>query len=202
VSRLIGIVLAAGQSRRMGRPKALLACPPDGQTFVTQAVRTLRAGGLAEVAVIGRPDDFALRHEVGRHAPPIPYLENPSAELGQLSSLLVGVVYAQTCGADGVMVLPVDIPSVNPATVHALREAFDRGPEPLVRAAYQGRHGHPVIFGRSLFAELQAADPEVGARDVVRRDPSRVRELDVDDPGVLRDVDVPDDYRRLLDGSD
>ena len=182
----------------MGRPKALLPCPPDGQTFVSQAVRTLRAGGVAEVAVIGRPDDSGLRDEVGRLGPPIPYLENPAPELGQLSSLLVGVSYAEACGADGVMVLPVDIPSVKSATVAALLEAFDRGPEPLVRAAYRGHHGHPVIFGRSLFAELNAADPGVGARGVVRRDPSRVRDLDVDDPGVLRDVDVPDDYRRLL----
>ena len=182
----------------MGRPKALLPCPPDGHTFVTQAVRTLQAGGVAEVAVIGRTDDLALRNEVGQHAPAVPYLENPTPELGQLSSLLVGVSYAESCGADGVMVLPVDIPSVSPATVQALREAFDRGPEPLVRAAYQGRHGHPVIFGRPVFAELHAADLSVGARAVLRRDPARVRELDVDDPGVLRDVDVPDDYRRLL----
>ena len=100
------------------------------------------------------------------------------------------------------MMLPVDIPSVSPVTVQVLREVFDRGPEPLVRANHQGRHGHPVIVGRSLFAELQAADPAVGARAVLRRDPSRVRELDVDDPGVLRDVDVPDDYRRLLAGPD
>jgi CTP:molybdopterin cytidylyltransferase MocA len=198
VPRLIGIVLAAGQSRRMGCPKALLPCPPDGYTFVSQAVRTLRAGGIAEVAVIGRPDDSALRNEVSHHSPAVPYLENPTPELGQLSSLLVGVSYAEACRAGGVMVLPVDIPSVRPATVHALHEAFAQGPEPLVRATCQGRHGHPVIFGRSLFAELQAADPSMGARAVLRRDPARVREVDVDDPGVLRDVDVPDDYHRLL----
>ena len=182
----------------MGRPKALLPCPPDGHSFVSQAVRTLQAGGVAEVAVIGRPGDPALRNEVGQHAPAVPYLENLTPELGQLSSLLVGVSYAESCAADGVMVLPVDIPSVRPATVQALLEAFDRGPEPLVRAVYRGRHGHPVIFGRLVFAELHAADLSVGARAVLRRDPARVRELEVDDPGVLRDVDFPDDYRRLL----
>jgi molybdenum cofactor cytidylyltransferase len=182
----------------MGRPKALLPCPPGGRTFVTQAVQTLRAGGVAEVAVVGRPDDLALRNEIGQHAPGVPYLGNSAHELGQLSSVLVGVSYAESRGADGVMVLPVDIPSVSPATVQALREAFDRGPEPVVRATYQGRHGHPVIFGRPVFAELHAADLSVGARAVLRRDPARVRELDVEDPGVLRDVDVPDDYRRLL----
>ena len=196
--RLIGIILAAGQSRRMGRPKALLTCPPHGLTFVTQAIRTLCAGGVAEVAVVGRSDDQALREEIARHASPVPYIENKTPELGQLSSLLVGVTYAEACDADAVMVLPVDIPSVSSATVRALLDAFEQGPEPLVRAVHGGRHGHPLIIGRSLFAELRAVDPSVGARAVLRRDPSRVREVEVADPGVLRDVDVPDDYRRLM----
>ena len=183
----------------MGRPKALLPCPPDGRTFVTQAVRTLRAGGIAEVAVVGRPDDSALRDEVGQHAPPVPYLENPAHELGQLSSLLVGVAYAEACGADGVMMLPVDIPSVSPATVRALRDAFDRGPEPLVRAAHRGTPRasgdcRPIAVRRAAAPPIPplARAPCCGA---IRR---ACASVDVDDPGVLRDVDVPDDYRRLL----
>jgi molybdenum cofactor cytidylyltransferase len=202
VPRLIGIVLAAGESRRMGRPKALLPCPPDGHTFITQAVRTLHTGGVAEVGVVGRVQDSALRNEVSRQARPVAYLENPSPERGQLSSLLVGVSYAEACDADAVMVLPVDIPSVKAATVQSLREAFDLGADPIVRAVYQGRHGHPVIFARLVFAELRAADHSVGAREVLRRDPARVREVAVDDAGVLRDVDEPDDYRRLVDERD
>jgi molybdenum cofactor cytidylyltransferase len=198
--RLIGIILAAGESRRMGRPKALLPCPPSGDTFLTQAVRTLHTGGVEEVGVVGRRDDSALRLEVGRQKRPVAYLENLNPALGQLSSLLVGVAYAEACGADGVMVLPVDIPSVKAATVQALREAFGRGTAPIVRAVHQGRHGHPVIFGRMVFAELRAADLSRGAREVLRRDPARVCEVALDDPGVLRDVDVPDDYRRLVDG--
>ena len=198
----MGIILAAGESRRMGRPKALLPCPPDGCTFVTQAVRTLHTGGIQEVGVVGRVQDSALRQEVSRQMPPVAYLENPTPELGQLSSLLVGVVYAEACGADGVMILPVDIPSVKASTVQALSETFDRSSAPIVRAVYQGRHGHPVIFARAVFPELRAADPAVGARQVLRRDPGRVCEVAVDDAGVLRDVDEPDDYRRLVDQRD
>ena len=186
----------------MGRPKALLPCPPDGRTFVTQAVRTLHTGGVAEVGVVGRAHDASLRNEVGRQARPVAYLENLTPELGQLSSLLVGISYAEACNGDGVMVLPVDIPSVKAATVQSLCDAFDRGTDPIVRAVYRGRHGHPVIFGRPVFAELRAADLSVGAREVLRRDPARVCEVAVDDPGVLRDVDVPDDYRRLVDERD
>jgi molybdenum cofactor cytidylyltransferase len=186
----------------MGRPKALLLCPPHGNTFVTQVILTLRAGGVAEVAVVGRPDDHALRDEIARHASDVPYLENRTPELGQLSSLLVGVAHAEACDADGVMILPVDIPSVSPSTVRALLEAFEHGSAPLVRAVHGGDHGHPVIVGRPLFAELRAVDPSIGARAVLRRDPSRVREVEVADPGVLRDVDEPDDYRRLTAGPD
>jgi molybdenum cofactor cytidylyltransferase len=132
----------------------------------------------------------------------VAYLENPTPERGQLSSLLVGVGYAEACDADGVMVLPVDIPSVKAATVQSLREAFDLVATPIVRAVHQGRHGHPVIFGRTVFAELRAADLSIGAREVLRRDPARVCEVAVDDAGVLRDVDEPDDYRRLVDARD
>jgi molybdenum cofactor cytidylyltransferase len=186
----------------MGRPKALLTCPPDHETFVTRILRTLRTGGVAELAVVGRTGDDALRHEVERHSPPVIYLENRTPELGQLSSIIVGLSHAEAIGAEGVMLLPVDIPSVKPATVQALSDAFDRGASALVRAVYGGRNGHPVIVSRAIFGELRDADPSLGARAVFRRDPARVRQVEVDDGGILRDIDYPDDYQRLLSSPD
>jgi molybdenum cofactor cytidylyltransferase len=197
VFRLLGLVLAAGQSSRMGRPKALLTFPSSHETFVAHIIRTLRAGGVAELAVVGRPDDRALQNEVARHVPPVRFLENPTPQLGQLSSIVVGLAHAEAIDADGVMLLPVDIPSVEPKTVQALREAFEDGSPALVRATYRGRHGHPVIVARTIFGELRDADLSVGARAVFRRDPARVRQVEVDDPGILRDVDYPEDYARL-----
>lgn len=61
-----------------------------------------------------------------------------------------------------------------------------------------GRHGHPVLFGRALFDELRRADPDVGARAVVRAEPGRVLDVEIDAPGVLRDVDWPSDYAALF----
>jgi molybdenum cofactor cytidylyltransferase len=200
VSSVLGIILAAGRSSRMGRPKALLPLPADGVSFVATAIRTLREGGVEDLAVVGRPGDSELRREVVRSVPSVALLENPASHLGQLSSLLVGIEYAEQIGAGSVMVLPVDIPLVRAATVAALLAASADRSQPIVRPRHCDRHGHPVLFAAAIFPELRTTDLSLGARAVLRRDPSRVIDVDVDDPGVLRDFDHPDDYRRLLAG--
>jgi molybdenum cofactor cytidylyltransferase len=201
VSEVVGIVLAAGRSTRMGQPKALLPCPPDGRTFVTQIVHTLREGGLVTVAVVGRGNDHDLRREVAAATPAVSYVENPSPELGQLSSLLAGIAFAEARGAAGVLVVPVDMPLIRPDTVRTALDAFGATPASVLRATHQGRHGHPVIFRADVFQALRSADLDVGARAVLHQDPSRVRNLEVDDPGVLRDFDWPAEYRGLVDPS-
>ena len=198
MSEVVGIVLAAGQSTRMGQPKALLPCPPAGWTFVTQIIHTLREGGITTVAVVGRVNDPDLRREVAAATPAVSYVENPSPELGQLSSLLTGIAFAEARGAAGVLVMPVDMPLIRPTTVKASLDTFAATDEPVLRAAYRGRHGHPVIFRADVFPALRSADLAVGARAVLYQDPSRVRNLEVDDPGVLRDFDSPSEYRGLL----
>ena len=198
MSEVVGIVLAAGQSTRMGQPKALLPCPPAGRTFVTQIIHVLREGGIDTIAVVGRVNDSDLRREVAVAVPPVCYIENPSPELGQLSSMLVGVAFGEAKEAAGILVLPVDMPLIRPETVRAALGAFAAGDEPVLRATYQGRHGHPVIFSAAVFPALRSADPKVGARAVLHQDPSRVRNFEVDDPGVLRDFDWPTDYRGLF----
>jgi molybdenum cofactor cytidylyltransferase len=192
-----GIVLAAGASTRMGRSKALLRHVDGTTTFLTHAIHTLRAGGVSRIVVVGRPGDAVLRAEAERDADL--FVENPDPDRGQLSSLLVGLEEAITrWDADAVMVLPVDVPMVPPAAVSRLLERARSTPLPILRAVAGGRHGHPVIFARAVFDELRNADPALGARAVVRADPARVLDLDVEDAGVTVDVDTPDDYRRAF----
>lgn len=195
--RLCGIVLAAGRSTRMGRPKALLHTA-SGETFVSQITDTLKRAGVAEVLVVGRPDDGALRRAVGDLDPIIRYVENPDPERGQLSSLLAGLDAAESRAPAGVLVLPVDTPMVRADTVAAAIAAFRTTGSAIVRVSYQGRHGHPVIFGAGVFGDLRTADPAVGAKAVLRSLSDRVFEIEVDDRGVLADVDEPADYRRLF----
>ena len=199
MSGVLGIILAAGQSSRMGRPKALLPCPPEGRPFVTQLIAALRDGGLSKIAVVGRVSDDELRREVEPASPAVAYLENPSPELGQLSSLLIAVSFAEATGASGLLVVPVDMPLIRAATVSAALHAFAQSGTAILRVTHHGRHGHPVLFGASVFRALKTADLNLGARAVLRADPARVLNLEVDDPGVLRDFDYPSEYRELVD---
>jgi molybdenum cofactor cytidylyltransferase len=195
---VVGIVLAAGRSSRMGRPKALLPAGGGAETFVGRLLGTLRAGGVAHVAVVGRPGDTALRAEVSAREPGPAFLVNPDPDRGQLSSLLIGVDYAESRRAAGILVVPVDIPMITPATIAAAIAAFRSSEAPIVRVTHAGQHGHPVLFRAALFAELRTADPSVGAKAVVRARAGDVLAVDVPDPGVLRDIDVPEDYRRMF----
>lgn len=201
---IVGAVLAAGMSSRMGRPKALLR-GTGGETFVGMLAASLIQGGVSEVVVVGRPEDSPLRTEVerlrsagaaGRTA--VAFIENRTAASGQLSSVLAALDAAEARAADALLVVPVDVPLVTSRTVDRLLELLRVTPAPIVRAAYEGRHGHPVIFTRAVFDELRRADPAVGARAVVRAHAGDVVDLEVDEPGVVEDVDTPEDYRRLF----
>jgi molybdenum cofactor cytidylyltransferase len=191
------VVLAAGQSSRMGRPKALLPCGGD-HVFVTRLVTALREGGAAGAFVVGRPDDQALRDEVDRLAPFGTFIVNAAPERGQLSSLIAGLDAADRPGVRAVVVSPVDVPLVTPAAVATLLAAFVASGAPIVRAVHAGAHGHPVIFARALFDELRHADPSRGAKAVLRTHEDRILNVEVNDSAVLTDFDVPEDYERVF----
>jgi molybdenum cofactor cytidylyltransferase len=192
-----GVILAAGQSVRMGRPKALLPCGDRGDTFVRRLAVVLCDGGVEEALVVGRPEDELLRAEVEAMAVRARYVENPNADEGQLSSVLAGLAEADRPGVRAILVTPVDAPMIAPATVAALLAAFRSSAAPVVRAVHLGRHGHPVIFSREVFEDLRHADPALGARAVLRAHAARVIDVEVDDPGVLGDVDTPAEYDAL-----
>jgi molybdenum cofactor cytidylyltransferase len=192
-----GVILAAGRSSRMGRAKALLPCGP-GESFVRRLARSLCDGGVQRVVIVGRPDDEALREEVAAMPLRARFVENPGADAGQLSSVLAGLDAADVPGTRGVLVTPVDAPLVTAATVATLLAVFGSTGAPIVRAVYRGRHGHPVVFSRDVFESLRRADPAVGAKAVLRAHADAIVDVDVDDAGVVGDVDTPEDYRALF----
>ena len=196
-----GVILAAGLSSRMGRSKALLPTSAGGPTFVRRLAESLLEGGVVDVLVVARPEDTALRTEVESLGTEVRLVINADADRGQLSSVITGLNAADHPGVHGVLMTPVDMPFVKPRTVRELLTAFASRHAQLLRATYRGRHGHPIIFGRAIFDELRHADPEVGAKAVVKAHAHEGIDFDVDDPAVLHDIDNPDDYARVFNQS-
>ncbi len=194
---IAGIVLAAGRSLRMGEPKAFLRV--GGETFLERAVAALRDGGCDPVVVVSGPRDDPMGRHVAKVAERLGAVAavNPRMPSEQVDSLRAGLL-ALPANAEAAVVLPVDIPLVSAHAVRLIVEAFRARGAPVVRATAEGRHGHPVLFARAVFAELLAGDLPEGARTVIGRHADAVEEVPVAEAGALADVDTPEDYRRLL----
>lgn len=193
------IVLAAGTSSRMGRPKALLPIGASGDTFLTRILHTLRDGGIQQAVVVIGGDAEAVRATLPPEDDFLSIVENPNYEQGQLSSLLVGLSAAEDEDVEAVMVTLVDLPLISTATVRAVIEAYRKSASaPLVRPRRGHRYGHPAIFHRRLFEELRSADPSMGAKPVVHAHAAEEVNVDVADDGAFTDIDTPEDYERFI----
>lgn len=191
---LAGIILAAGESRRMGSPKPLLEF--HGETFLDRLILTLSAACSPVIVVLGW-EPSTIRAGIKR-ADLANIVLNPDYRRGQLSSLQCGIA-AAPAEAAGVMFTPVDYPAVRPSTVVRLARTFEtrEADQLLVIPRSQGRNGHPVCAARALFGEFLSLAPEAAAHDLIRRYRGQTVFLDVDDPGVLQDIDDPEAYRHL-----
>lgn len=194
---IAGIVLAGGRSSRMGRPKALLPIGSAGETFFDRVTRTLLDAGLDDIVVVVGADAAAI-HAGVRPLPGVRIVDNPDYEQGQLTSLVAGLRSIDTARATGALVTLIDVPLVSAGTVRRLIATQQEGGAPIVRPVSRGRHGHPVIFGRELFAELQRADPAYGAKPVVRAHAAEMVEVPIDDEGAFTDIDTWDEYQRMI----
>lgn len=187
------IILAAGRSTRMGRPKPLLTY--GGRPFVARICDTLFQGGAGEVVVVLGAYLFDVERAVPKD-PRIKIAVNPDYHQGQVLSLQCGI---RSLGAASraLLGMPVDCPGVRPETVGRLVAAFEAEGWPIILPTFQGRRGHPTLFARAVYDELLSAPLDRGARVIVRKDPARVREVPVEDPGILLDIDTPEDYAAL-----
>lgn len=200
------VVLAAGASSRMGQAKAALPLGNTGETVLSRVIRTLLAAGAPEVVVVAGAHIDAVRNAVpifaeltaGKRAPRARVVEHHGWEQGQLSSLLAGLDAIDDPLLEAALVTLVDVPLVSVSTVQAVISEWRRSRAPIVRPARGDRHGHPVIFDRSVFEDLRQADPSVGAKAVFAMHRDRIVNVAVEDPGAFEDIDTPGDYERLI----
>lgn len=198
-----GVILAAGESSRMGSDKALLAWPPaqEGQptsseTFLSAAIRSLEQSTDFVVIVAGKnasslaPIVYSLGSSL---------VANPDPDQGQFSSLQVGLREVMNRGRDAAIITLVDRPPAAIATVEHLRRTFEAAPSNIwaVVPEFSGKHGHPYVVGREMIEHFLQAPPTSNARDIEHQYQGRIEYVPVNDPFVAMNINTPEDYAAL-----
>jgi len=200
---LAGIILAAGESTRMGRDKALLPWPPtlspntpSGGTLLSAAIKALSDFCDLVIVVAGK-NEAALR--------PVIYgcgaflALNPNPDLGQFSSLQVGLHEVLNQGRDAAMVTLVDRPPPQSTSLQALTSAFANRNHDVwsVIPEYQGKHGHPILIGREMIEAFLKAPATSVARDIEHANQQRILYVPVSDSQVTANIDTPEQYASI-----
>ena len=191
---LAGIVLAAGESRRMGQPKQLL--PFGERTILERVVDTLLTAGVGEVIVVLGHLAERVRAVLGDR--PVRAVINEAYRQGMLSSVKCGVRAIGT-GYDAALFALGDQPHIACAVVSEVIGAYRTGDAGMVIPCYGGKKGHPIIINLQRYREAIVNLPEnVGLNALMQEHAKDVRLIDVTTDDIIRDIDVPDDYTREL----
>ena len=191
---LAAAILAAGESRRMGTPKALL--PYQGQTFVEHWVEAVHHPriGVTRIVLGAGAEEIQAKLRVN----PGFIVVNRDWDHGQLSSMQAAIRSLPLGETEGIIFCPVDHPLVSAHLVAQLIEKFDSSGMPIVVPTFNGCRGHPVIFRATLYDELLAASPEVGARQVVWAHARDMIEVPTSEEGVIVNLNDPEGLRKAL----
>ncbi len=205
-----GVILAAGESTRMGRDKALLPWPPDATppkgsaaslsgTILSAAIQALSQ--FCDMVIVVAGSNAATLEPVAYGCGAF-LVRNPNPERGQFSSLQIGLQEVLSRGRDSAMVTLVDRPPPSAETLSQLANAFVSKDHAVwaVVPEYQGKHGHPILIGRELMEAFLRAPATANAREIEHANPQRVVYVAVEDSAVAENMDTPGDYATLGSG--
>jgi molybdenum cofactor cytidylyltransferase len=197
---MCGVILAAGESSRMGRDKALLPWPSNsalGDTFLSAAIKLFFPYVDVVLVVVGK-NEAALSPVV--YANGASLVVNPDPDRGQFSSLQAGLQEVRNRGRDAAMLTLVDRPPVRAATIETLQAAFERAIAKrkwAVIPEYVGKHGHPILVANEMLEAFLEAPETSNARDVENAHQSQIEYVPVDDPLIVVNVNTPEQYAAL-----
>ena len=189
-----GVILAAGASKRLGRPKALL--PIRGTSFLEHMLGTLKQAGVDHLVVVLGHDAAFIQERIAFQD--VTVRTNPKPERGQLSSLQLALKTHELADVKAVFVCLIDQPLITVPFLHEILAAYKSSRKSIVIPTHQGRGGHPTLFARKLFDELLNAPLSEGARAVIRAHPDDTLRLETDQEDILCDIDTPEDYERWV----
>jgi len=192
-SKVAGIILAAGEAKRMGRSK--LRLPYGSGTILDAVIGAARRSPLAPIIVVLGHKAAAIRATVNLEG--LAVVDNPRYRQGQSTSLQTGLTRVpDTC--QGAMFLLGDQPRITPSLIGKLVDSFDSRRDRLVIPRHQGRRGNPVIAHRELFPRISKLTGDTGARPLFREFSDHIRWVESADGSLFFDVDTPGDYKTLL----
>jgi molybdenum cofactor cytidylyltransferase len=191
---LAAAILSAGESSRMGSPKALL--PYRGTTFLEHLIEVTRHPRIGITYIVLGAGADSIRDKLQLDAAWI--VVNGEWGKGQLSSIQAAVRSLPAGQTEGMILCPVDHPLVSAKLVSQLIEEFDSAGKAVVLPTYRGRRGHPVIFRATLYDELLRATPEIGARQVVWAHADDISEVPTEEQGVILNLNDPETLRKAL----
>ena len=189
MSEVVGILLAAGSSRRFGGDKLCRLVSKD-ESVAAQSCRHLREA-LGKVIAVIRPGADELAETLERSGALVKICGR--AQKGMGASLAFGI--KEAINASGWIIALADMPWIRPETIRAVAAALPEAP--IAAPFYNGKRGHPVGFSRVFRHELLALSGDMGAKQVLENHASQIRRLDCDDPGILLDIDLPADLADL-----
>ncbi|MDI6767819.1 MAG: nucleotidyltransferase family protein [Bacteroidota bacterium] len=197
-----GIILAAGSSQRMGTPKALLKIGET--TFLQYIVETLHSSRIIDNVIVLGAEAEEIQKTLSWFDGKVAV--NNDWQKGQLTSIITGLNNLDMTKTDpeeihGVMICPVDHPLLSQAILVDLLQGFWKSKKQIIIPTFNSKRGHPVIFHRELFDEIRKAALDLGARAVVRNHPDKVFEVAVQEPGVVANIDTPENYQHFVLGN-
>ena len=188
------IVLAAGESKRMGQPKMLL--PFRSKTILETVIDTLLETSIGGIIVVLGAESATLSARLESY--PVKIVRNTAYRSGMLSSVQVGFS-ALPEGVSAALLALGDQPAISSGVIRQLLALHRRLPESILIPVYQGRRGHPVLIPSGYHHEISMLSPNIGLRELMRRHPEAIREVAVGEAMILQDIDDPETYRQAID---
>jgi len=185
------IILAAGESKRMGFPKMLM--PFNESTMVETVIRNVRNSDVDNMIVVSGAEKDKIEEHLRKLSVNSCY--NSDYKTGMLSSVICGIRNLPA-GFDAVLVFQGDQPLISPLSVNKVIKAYRSSNKGIVIPVFENKRGHPVLINRKYIVEIEKIDPEKGLRSLAHQFPDDVLEVQTNDPGVLRDFDTYEEYKK------